>query len=120
MPETKILRRWASRIRTEDRAAYTHYVRRTGAADYGACEGNLGFQMLLRDLGDGTSEVVTLSWWTSIEAIKAFAGERWERARYYPEDDRFLLEQPEAVEHCEVVMGGVPRSQEPTGTCCRS
>jgi heme-degrading monooxygenase HmoA len=61
--------------------------------------GNLGFQMLLRDLGDGTTEVVTLSWWTAIEAIKAFAGEDHKRARYYPEDDRYLLEKPEGVEH---------------------
>ena len=120
MPETTILRRWASRIRTENRAAYTDYVRRTGAADYGATQGNLGFQMLLRDLGDGTTEVVTLSWWTSIGAIEAFAGERCELARYYPEDDRFLLEQPEGVEHCEVVMGVLPRSQEQTDGCRRS
>jgi len=73
-----ILRRWASRIRTEDRSAYTGYVERTGIGDYGSTEGNLGFQMLLRDIGDGTTEVVTLSWWTSIAAIH-FAGEDHER-----------------------------------------
>jgi hypothetical protein len=38
-----ILRRWASRIRTEDRAAYTRYVERTGIGDYGSTEGYLGF-----------------------------------------------------------------------------
>jgi len=107
MPESMILRRWASRIRTDDRAAYTDYVRRTGVSDYGATMGNLGFQMLLRDLGDGTTEVVTLSWWTSIEAIKAFAGEDHKRARYYPEDDRYLLEKPEGVEHSDVVIDGM-------------
>lgn len=81
-------------------------VRSSGVADYGTTPGNLGFQMLLRDLRDGTTEVVTLSWWTSIEAIKAFAGEDHERARYYPEDDRFLLEKPEVVEHSDVVIDG--------------
>lgn len=106
MVDGTILRRWASRIRTADRAAYTDYVRRTGVSDYGATPGNLGFQMLLRDLGDGTTEVVTLSWWTSIEAIQAFAGEDYQLARYYPEDDRFLLEKPEGVEHSEVVIDG--------------
>lgn len=99
--------RWASRIRIEDRVAYTGYVERTGVSDYGATEGNLGFQMLLRDLGDGTTEVVTMSWWMSIEAIKAFAGENHERARYYPEDDRYLLEKPDDVEHSEVVINGL-------------
>lgn len=63
--------------------------------------------MLLRDLGDGTTEVVTLSGWTSIEAIKAFAGEDHERARHYPEDDRYLLEKPEGVEHSDVVIDGM-------------
>lgn len=107
MSDTIILRRWASRIRIEDRAAYTGYVERTGIGDYATTEGNLGFQMLLRDIGDGTTEVVTLSWWTSIEAIQAFAGEEYDRARYYPEDDRYLLEKPEGVEHSEVVIDGL-------------
>jgi len=98
-----ILRRWASRIRTDDADAYVDYIRRTGLDDYRATPGNLGAQMLLRDLGDGTSEVTTLSWWTDMEAIRAFAGEQVEVARYYPEDDRFLLGKPELVEHHRVV-----------------
>ncbi|KRE16814.1 hypothetical protein ASE63_13850 [Bosea sp. Root381] len=106
MTKTTILRRWVSRIRTEDRAAYTDYVKRTGVSDYAAITGNLGFQMLLRDLGDGTTEVITLSWWTSIEAIKAFAGKDHRKARYYPEDDRYLLEKPDLVEHSDVIIEG--------------
>ena len=108
MTATTIMRRWASRIRTEDRSAYTSYVERTGIGDYGATEGNLGFQMLLRDLKDGTTEVVTLSWWTSIDAIRAFAGEDYVRARYYPEDARYLLEKPGGVEHYDVVIDSPP------------
>ncbi|MCJ8157348.1 hypothetical protein [Sphingomonas sp. LaA6.9] len=100
-----ILRRWTGRIRTADRDAYVHYIEGTGGADYRNTHGNLGFQMLMRDLGDGTSEVTTLSWWISLEAIRGFAGEDISRARYYPEDDRFLLERPEHVEHHEVMLG---------------
>lgn len=100
-----ILRKWVGRIRTADREAYVRYIERTGAADYGATFGNLGFQMLVRDLGDGTSEVATLSWWVSLDAIKGFAGEDVEKARYYPEDDRYLLDRPEHVEHHEVMLG---------------
>lgn len=102
-----IVRRWASTIRTDDRQAYTDYVNRTGVSDYQATDGNLGFQMLLRNLGDGTTEVVTISWWASIEAIRAFAGKDHERARYYPEDDRYLLAKPDTVEHAEVVIDGL-------------
>jgi heme-degrading monooxygenase HmoA len=103
--DTIILRRWASRIRTADEAAYVDYIAGTGLQDYRATPGNLGAQMLLRALGDGTSEVTTLSWWTGMDAIRAFAGEEIEVARYYPDDDRFLLEKPERVEHHRVVAG---------------
>lgn len=99
-----ILRRWASRIRTSDRAAYVEYIASTGVVDYLATEGNLGCQMLMRDLGDGSTEVTTLSWWTSMAAIRAFAGADVDRARYYPDDDRFLLEKPERVEHHDIVV----------------
>lgn len=41
---------------------------------------------------------------TSEEAIRRFAGEDMERAVYYPEDERFLLEKNEHVTHYEVVF----------------
>jgi hypothetical protein len=40
--------------------------------------------------------------------IKAFAGSNPERARYYPEDEGFLLEFEPSVEHYEVLVGSVP------------
>lgn len=81
---------------------------RYGGADYLSTPGNLGWQMLFRDLGDGTSEVTTLSWWTDLAVVKAFAGEDYERARYYPEDDRFLLDRPPGVDHFRVADGSGP------------
>lgn len=98
-----ILRKWSGVIRTADEDAYVAYIAETGTADYASTPGNRGFQMLLRALDDGRSEVTTLSWWDSLDAIRAFAGEHIEIARYYPEDDRFLLERPLHVEHHRVV-----------------
>jgi heme-degrading monooxygenase HmoA len=103
-----ILRTWTGRIRTADEAEYAAYIARTGGDDYLATPGNLGWQMVFHDLGDGTSEVSTLSWWTSMAAIVAFAGDQPERARYYPDDDRFLLDRPEGVDHRRVVAGSGP------------
>jgi heme-degrading monooxygenase HmoA len=105
MDKTVILRRWSARIRTADEAYYVAYIAGTGLDDYRATPGNLGAQMLVRTLGNGESEVTTLSWWESIDAISAFAGEDIDRARYYPEDDRFLLTRPDYVEHHRVVGG---------------
>ena len=102
-----ILRRWTGRIRTADEAEYRKYIVDTGGSDYTSTPGNLGWQMLFRDLGDGTSEVTTLSWWTGLDVIKGFAGEDYERARYYPEDDRFLLDRPPNVDHFRVADGSL-------------
>lgn len=104
-----ILRRWTGRIRTADREAYRAYIEETGGSDYAATPGNLGFQMLFRDLADGVTEVTTLSWWRSSEDIHGFAGDDIEIARYYPEDDRYLVgERTCIVEHHEVVAGTQP------------
>jgi len=102
-----IFRKWTGRIRTADREEYVAYIVGTGLADYATTPGNRGYQMVTRDLGDGTTEVATMSWWESMDSIRGFAGEEPERARYYPEDDRFLLDRPEHVEHSEVVAGEV-------------
>ena len=102
-----IFRTWRGRIRTADRAEYVAYIRATGLDDYAATPGNLGYQMITRDLGDGSTEVATMSWWESMDAIRGFAGDDPTRARYYPEDDRFLLERPELVEHAVVEAAAV-------------
>ena len=98
-----IFRKWTGRIRTAQQEEYVDYIAGTGLGDYAKTPGNLGFEMLLRDLGNGESEVTTLSWWASMESIRAFAGATPELARYYPEDDRFLLQRPLHVEHHHVV-----------------
>jgi hypothetical protein len=53
----------------------------------------------VRDIDDTRSEIVTLSWWTSMDAIRAFAGEPPDRARYFPEDSQYLLTRPDYVRH---------------------
>jgi hypothetical protein len=38
-----------------------------------------------------------------MEAVRRFAGDEPDRAVFYPEDERFLVERGERVEHFEVV-----------------
>ncbi|MGH8140004.1 MAG: hypothetical protein ACREVV_17650 [Steroidobacteraceae bacterium] len=102
-----ILRKWTGRIRTAERQDYVNYVVETGADEYEKTAGNLGYQILLRDLGDGTTEVTTLSWWRSMDAIRAFAGAEPEVARYYPQDDQYLLDRPRCVEHHMVMTSRI-------------
>jgi heme-degrading monooxygenase HmoA len=45
-----------------------------------------------------------LTLWESEEAIKRFAGTNMEKAKYYPEDEQFLLELEPTVTHYEVMV----------------
>lgn len=87
-----------------DGDAYATYIHGTGIAAYKATDGNRGAWMLRRDVGELT-EFVTLSFWESLDSVKAFAGEDYERAVFYPEDDRFLVEREGTCLHYEIDTG---------------
>lgn len=95
-----IARIWRGRVRKGLIDEYRAYIEQTGLRDYRNTPGNRGAYMLTRDLPD-YAEAITLSFWDSYDAIAAFAGAPVDRARYYPEDERFLLDFPERVEHYE-------------------
>ena len=54
-----------------------------------------------RDFAD-RCEFVMLTVWESMEAVVAFAGPEPERAVFYPEDDRYLIERDLQVTHYDV------------------
>lgn len=97
-----IARLWRGWVRTELIEEYVDIVERTGMAGYRRTPGNRGAQLMTRDLGDGRTELITLSWWTSYDDIRAFAGEDIETAKYYPEDDAYLIDRETTVAHFEV------------------
>jgi heme-degrading monooxygenase HmoA len=97
-----IARSWRGAVRPEDADTYVAYIDETGMREYTQTPGNRGAWMLKRDVGELT-EIVTFSLWDSIDAIKAFAGEDYETAVFYPEDDRFLVERDRTCTHWEVV-----------------
>lgn len=98
-----IARRWHGRVPATKADAYFEYLNRTGLADYRAIPGNRGVLVERRTDGDVTHFTLT-SFWDSYEAIVRFAGNDYEAARYYPEDDAYLLERELHVEHAEVLL----------------
>jgi heme-degrading monooxygenase HmoA len=96
-----IARIWRGAVRRQDGDAYAEYMDRTGVAAYKATPGNRGVWMLRRDAGERT-EFVMFTLWESLDAVKAFAGEDYETAVFYPEDDRFLVERDLKCAHYEV------------------
>jgi heme-degrading monooxygenase HmoA len=97
-----IARMWRGWVRSERIDEYVGIVERTGMAGYRSTPGNRGAELLTRELGGGRTELITLSWWSDLDAIRAFAGSDIEVAKYYPEDDEFLLDRETTVAHFEV------------------
>ena len=58
--------------------------------------------MVLRRLDGDEAEFGVISFWDSLEDVKAFAGEDVDVARYFPDDERFLLEFTPRLKHFEV------------------
>ncbi len=102
-----IARCWRGTVRSADAEVYAAYIDETGMKHYAATPGNRGAWMLQRELGELT-EFVTFSLWDSLDAIRAFAGEDYETAVFYPEDDRYLVERDLTCTHHEVVRSASP------------
>jgi len=97
-----IARIWHGCTRESDKDAYFEFLKKTGLKDYAATSGNQGV-WCLRRVRNGRAEFTLISLWESYEAIKRFAGEDYEKAFYYPEDQQFLLAFEPHVAHFEVL-----------------
>jgi heme-degrading monooxygenase HmoA len=97
-----IARIWRGTTRESDKDKYFDYLNQTGLPEYRATKGNHGVWVLRRVYG-GKAEFTLISLWESYEAIQGFAGADYEKAVYYPEDKKFLLELHPDVTHYEVL-----------------
>jgi heme-degrading monooxygenase HmoA len=93
-----IARIWKGAVRKQDSDAYAEYMRNTGLADYASTPGNRGAWMLRRDTAEQT-EFLMFTLWDTLQAVKAFAGDDYETAVFYPEDDRYLIERDSTATH---------------------
>ncbi|HXJ65320.1 MAG TPA: hypothetical protein VNN79_16315 [Actinomycetota bacterium] len=100
-----IARTWRGWTRSADADEYVEYLLRTGIREYEATQGNRAAYILRREDGDRT-EFVTLTFWDSMDAVRGFAGGDVERAVFYPEDDRFLVERETTAKHWDVTTSG--------------
>ncbi len=99
-----IARIWRGVTREADKDTYFAYLQKTGLKEYASIPGNKGV-WVLRRVQDGKCDFTLISHWESWDAIKAFAGPDHEKAVFYPEDEKFLLEKGPRVLHYEVISG---------------
>jgi hypothetical protein len=97
-----ILRSWRGAVRPADAERYLAHQSETGVRDYRDTPGNRGVLVLSRPRGE-LVEVITLTLWDSMGAVRRFAGDDPGRARFYPGDDDLLAEKDLHADHWEVV-----------------
>jgi heme-degrading monooxygenase HmoA len=96
-----IARIWRGATASKDRPEYIRYLRDTGIKAYRDTPGNQGAWIFWRENGEVT-EFLTVSLWDSRESIAGFAGADIDRAVFYPENDRYLVERDLTVSHYQV------------------
>jgi heme-degrading monooxygenase HmoA len=93
---------WHGRVPTNKAQAYRAFVNNRAIPDYRSVPGNISVHILERKEGEIT-HFITMTFWENLDAIRGFAGDDIERAKYYPEDQDFLIEFEPNVVHYEVV-----------------
>lgn len=96
-----IARIWHGKVNAEDYESYTTFMKDRAIPDYKETDGFIKLSFL-RKLDGDVGHFTLITYWKNLEVIKNFAGEEFEKAKYYPEDQDFLLEFEENVEHHEV------------------
>ncbi len=97
-----ILRMWTARAGKSKAGDYIEHAQRKVFPKLRAIEGNCGAYLLSREATNGV-ELMVLTLWQSMEAIRKFAGPDPEKAVVEPEARAVLTSFDERVTHFEVV-----------------
>jgi heme-degrading monooxygenase HmoA len=85
--------------------AYVAHLREATFPALARLDGHEGAYALRRE-ADGEVEVVVLTLWRSLDAVRAFAGDDYELAVVPPEAEQALTRFDEKVTHYEVALRG--------------
>lgn len=86
-----IMRLWHGEVALEQADEYEKFMIEKAAPDYSSVTGLLNLYFQRKD-EKTKAHFLLVTIWDSLESIKKFAGVEPELAKYYPEDDDFLLE----------------------------
>ena len=85
-----IMRLWHGEVSIEKADDYEKFMIEKAAPDYSSIDGLLNLYFQRKD-ETTKAHFLLVTIWDSLESIKRFAGEEPELAKYYLEDDDFLL-----------------------------
>ena len=96
-----IMRLWHGRVKRDRADEYEKLMVEKAVPDYSSVEGLLKLYFQRKDEKNIT-HFLLVTIWDSMESVKKFAGDNPEIAKYYPEDDEFLLEKEKNTELYEI------------------
>ncbi len=104
-----IARTWHGKTPREKADEYEQYL--SGAIKkFPSIKGNLGYQLMRIDGGpdgEGYVEFQVISYWESLDAIKAYAGEEIRRTHDLPRDKEFLVNMEPYVRNYELRVNAI-------------
>jgi heme-degrading monooxygenase HmoA len=89
-PAGSVARIWHGGV-PDARAEYYAYLKSAGIAKLEQIPGNLGADVLTRSR-NGVTDFIVISYWRSLDDIKAYAGADVERTHNLPRDPEFLID----------------------------
>lgn len=99
-----IVRLWRGQANVANAEAYEQFVTTRVFAGLSAIEGHRGAYLLKRPVGDAV-EVIAITLWDSLDAIRTFAGDAIDRAAVEPEARAVLSDFDDFVRHFELAYG---------------
>jgi heme-degrading monooxygenase HmoA len=102
-----IARIWRGTTLAGKAEEYTHYLCEAGVRKMAAIPGNRGIQMV-RCVGAELAEFQILSYWDSLDAVRRFAGEDYEKVRHLPRDPEYMVGPKPTVRHFELLVNHWP------------
>ena len=107
-----IARIWTARATAGRASDYEAYFRTTVIPELNAIAGYEGATLLRRADGERV-DVTVITWWNSLAAVRAFAGEAIETAVVHDSAARMLLDFDRSVSHHDVVFNEPRRIDRP-------
>lgn len=96
-----IARIWNGKTKIEHLDEYTEFMKIKAIPDYKNTDGFVKLTFLKRSDNE-YAYFNLITFWKNIQVIKNFAGNDFEKAKYYSEDKYYLIDFPERVTHYEV------------------